>query len=135
MTAGFLSTSWKLVLLAGDRFTGLLQAASLSLLWPACVLLLDHFTSVPGGKLSVREKRVLQAALLVTFGLGLCAAVLAMSNADPAAAIVAAIAGIIVVAAGAFSVWLTVRFVGMAHHSLSSRDVADETMPPGHFKR
>ena len=130
MTAGFLSMSWKLALLAGDRLTGLLQAASLSLLWPAGVLLLDHFTSVPGGELSVREKRALQAALLVTFGLGLCAAVLAISNADPAAALVAAIAGIIAVAAGAFSVWLTVRFAGVAHHSLTSGDVADETLPP-----
>lgn len=129
MTAGFLSMSWKLALLAGDRLTGLLQAGSLSLLWPACILLLDHLTSVSGGELSGTEKRVLQAALLVTFGLGLSAAVLAISNAGSAAAIVAAVAGILAVGAGAFSVWLTIRFVGMAHHSLTSPDVADETLP------
>jgi len=109
MAAWFLVLCGALALITGDILAGLLGMALFSLGWALGVLWMDHSALLPAGKLSVKEKRVLQAALPVGLGLGFCAAVLAKSNGDMAAVIVVAVAGVLAVATGAFSVWLAVR--------------------------
>jgi len=109
MVAMFLVGACVLALVAGDILAGLSGMALFSLGWALAVLWLDHPALLPGGRLLIREKRVLQVAASLALGLGFCATVLAVGNAHTAAVIVLAVAGVLAVATGAFSVWLAVR--------------------------
>lgn len=109
MAAWLLVVSYVVALLVGEILAGVLTAALMSLGWAVGVLWTNQSDLLPGGRLADREKRVLQVASPVAFGLGFCAAVLGWSNADLAAWIVAAVAGTLAFATGAFSIWLAVR--------------------------